>query len=165
MKKVLFLLLAAMILIPAVSAEASEKDISQSEIISYTEEIGEMYGICPEFIQAVIEKESLYDPTAENGGCIGLMQISSKWHKDRMARLGVTDLYDPYSNILVGTDYIAELYAEARAKGYGDDMYYVLMQYNMNTDTANTLWEAGNYSDYAISIADRAAELEAEHGK
>ena len=38
------------------------------------------------------------------------MQIIPRWSYDRMARLGVTDIYDPASNILVGIDILAEYY-------------------------------------------------------
>ena len=93
------------------------------------------------------------------------MQISRKWHTGRMEKLGVSDLNDPYSNILVGTDYLAELYDEAVNSGRGDDLYYVLMRYNLETSTANKRWSEGDYSDYAIEVAERAAELETEHGK
>ena len=37
------------------------------------------------------------------------MQVRRRWHEDRMARLGVTDLADPYGNFRVGCDYLAEL--------------------------------------------------------
>lgn len=102
-KIVLSISLLILVFINSVSISA-EGEFLPEEYIQYTEEIGEMYGICPEFIQAVIEHESGGDPRANNGICCGLMQIYPKYHKDRMARLGVTDLYDPYSNILVGTD-------------------------------------------------------------
>ena len=45
---------------------------------------GEEYGICPEMLMAMIEKESSGRPDVESGGCKGLMQISDRWHKDRM---------------------------------------------------------------------------------
>lgn len=48
---------------------------------------GEEYGICPELLMAMIEKESSGRPDVESGGCKGLMQISDRWHKDRMERL------------------------------------------------------------------------------
>ena len=48
---------------------------------------GEEYGICPELLMAMIELESSGRPDAESGGCKGLMQISDRWHKDRMERL------------------------------------------------------------------------------
>lgn len=137
----------------------------RKQIEKWTEEVGEKYNICPELIQAIIERESSCDPYAKNGSCLGLMQVSEKWHSGRMKKLGVTDLYDPYSNILVGTDYLAELFDEAIQSGRGDDLYYVLMRYNLKISTANSRWEDGDYSDYAIEVAERAAELEREHGK
>lgn len=164
-RKLSILLVAALISIPAISTNAQTISPPRSDIEAYTVEIGEKYNICPELIQAIIERESSYDPYAKNGNCIGLMQVSQRWNYDRMEELGVTDLYDPYSNILVGTDYLAELFDEAIQSGRGDDLYYVLMRYNLNTSTANSRWESGDYSDYAIEVSERAAELEREHGK
>ena len=37
------------------------------------------------------------------------MQIQERWHKDRMKRLGVTNLYDSEQNITVGCDILSEL--------------------------------------------------------
>lgn len=86
------------------------------------DEIGDQYGICPELIQAIVEKESNYNANAVSShGAIGLMQIIPRWNQYRMDRLGVTDLTDPYQNILCGTDLIAEL-----ADKY-EDLYLVLM--------------------------------------
>lgn len=164
-RKLSIFLIAILVFIPAISTSAQTKTPSRSDIEEYTVEIGEMYNICPELIQAIIERESDYDPYAENGNCIGLMQVSKKWHADRMKKLGVTNLYDPYSNILVGTDYLAELVDEAIQSGRGADFYYVLMRFNLKTSTANSRWDSGDYSDYAIEVSERAAELEREHGK
>ena len=75
-----------------------------------------------------------------------------------MERLGVEDLLDPYDNILIGTDFLAEL-----AQEYGD-LYAVLMYYNAGYDGLRD-WRAGKYSDYAIAVSERAAELERAHGK
>lgn len=165
-RKLSILLISVMFFIPVISTSAQTKSTPpRSDIEAYTVEIGEKYNICPELIQAIIERESSYDPYAKNGNCIGLMQVSQRWHADRMEELGVTNLYDPYSNILVGTDYLAELFDEAIQSGRGDDLYYVLMRYNLKTSTANSRWESGDYSDYAIEVSERAAELEREHGK
>ena len=124
-------------------------------------EIGEKYGICPELIQAIVEKESNYNENAVSShGAIGLMQVIPRWNQDRMDRLGVTDLTDPYQNILCGTDLISEL-----ADKY-EDLYLVLMCYNQGEyGGAIEQWENGHYSDYAVSIVERAAELEEAHGK
>jgi soluble lytic murein transglycosylase-like protein len=143
------------------STEATEGCISEAELIAITEEVGAMYDICPELLQALVERESTFYINATNGSCKGLAQISTRWHTDRMERLGVTDIYEPYGNILVAADYLRELFDERE----DDDVYYVLMRYNMAIDTANSLYAAGEITDYARSIVRRAAELERLHGK
>ena len=120
---------------------------------SYLEYVCEQKAICPELVQAIIETESHWDPEARNGDCVGLMQISEKWHQDRMERLGVTDLTDPYDNILVGVDYLQEL-----TRRYVDQAM-VLMIYNGDS-RAWKFWETGEMSEYARKILERAAELE-----
>lgn len=143
------------------STEAAEGCISEAELIAITEEVGAMYDICPELLQALVERESTFYINATNGNCKGLAQISTRWHTERMERLGVTDIYEPYGNILVAADYLRELYNERQ----DDDTYYVLMRYNMAIDTANQLYAAGEITDYARGIVKRAMELERLHGK
>lgn len=150
-------LLMAAVLTPVTTASAENdtwiSEEAQEQCITY----GEEYGICPELLMAIIEQESSGQAYAENGSCKGLMQVSEKWHKDRMERLGVTDIFE--DNVLVGTDYLSELFAE------NDDLYWVLMAYNGGIDYANRMYEAEKYSRYAVSIANRSAELERLHGK
>lgn len=69
------------------------------------------YGLDPALVIAVIWRESCYqvDAVGDAGQAIGLMQIQPRWHVERMDRLGVTDLADPRSNILVGCDILAEV--------------------------------------------------------
>lgn len=129
------------------------------EIQNYCIEIGEMYGICPELLMAIIEIESSGNPQAENKGCVGLMQISERYQTKRMEKLGVTDIHDPYGNILVGTDYIMELIEQN-----GDEISFVLDIYNGNSK-ANWYVENGNISRYADKILKRSAELERVHNK
>lgn len=125
---------------------------------SYCYEIGNQYNICPELLMAVIEKESSGKSNATNGGCVGLMQVSARWHKDRMLRLGATDLYCERDNILVAADYLSELFQKYK------DPSLVLDIYNGNS---KAMWnyENGVISDYAGYILDRASELERLHGK
>lgn len=120
----------------------------------YCAEIGEQYHICPELLVAMIEAESSGKADAANGKCTGLLQVNPAWHKTRMQRLGVSDLTDAYGNILVAADYLAELFAE------NEDLYLVLMKYNMPHYTAENYYNQGIYSEYAVNIAERAAELE-----
>lgn len=149
------------LLIPGLTVEAaaSEKKITEERLLEYTEEIGKQYGICPELLQAIAERESSLRIYATNGSCKGLMQISEKWHRDRLERLGVKDIYDAYGNILLAADYITELAED------NEDIYYVLMRYNMKKSTADKLYAAGEYTDYAVGIVERAEELERLHGK
>lgn len=42
-------------------------------------------------------------------GSTGYMQVLPKWHKERMRRLNVDNVENPYFNVLVGVDYLAEL--------------------------------------------------------
>ena len=136
-----------------VEARAEEKEAW----IDYIEIICQERGICPELVEAIIERESGWDPEAVNGDCIGLMQVSEKWHRERMERLGVTDLTDPYDNILVGVDYLSELSGKY-------EVGLALMIYNGDS-RAESLCRAGKTSDYATWILERSAELERLHGK
>lgn len=81
----------------------------------------------PELVFAVIEKESTYNPDliGDNGNSFGLMQIQYRWHTDRMKALDCTDLLNPYENVYVGIDILAELFDK-----YPNDINYVLMCYN-----------------------------------
>lgn len=143
------------------NTEVAEGYISEAELMEICEEAGTKYQICPELLQALVERESSGYIQATNGNRKGLAQISTRWHTERMERLGVTDIYEPRGNILVAADYLRELFDERE----DDDVYYVLMRYNMAIDTANELYAAGEITDYAIGITERAAELERAHGK
>lgn len=151
---ILVIAIALTIVVSTEAHNASEKAIVEN----YTIEIGQMYGICPELLQAIIESESGYQPNVVSDyGCVGLMQISPWAHQDRMNRLGVTDLTDPYQNILVGTDYIAELHQK-----YGDDLYCVLHAYHHGNALS---YDENNPEYYEEHIVERAEQLEREHKK
>ena len=150
---------AVTFVITFLSANGFEADTYISEEYqAYCEEIGEMYCVCPELLMAMIETESSGNPNATNGTCKGLMQVSEKWHSDRMKRLGVKDIYEPYGNILVATDYLMEL-----AEKY-EDIGLVLDVYNGNSKAMQNA-ENGVLSEYATKILGRAEMLERIHGK
>lgn len=59
---------------------------------------------------AVIEIESGYRWDARGqAGEVGYMQVIEKYHKDRMSKLNVDDLENPFQNVTVAVDYLAEL--------------------------------------------------------
>ena len=85
--------------------------VAQLEINDHIDKMAKRYGLNPNVIKALIEEESGWVASAEgdNGQSVGLMQIQERWHKDRMKRLGVNDLYDSEQNITVGCDILSEL--------------------------------------------------------
>jgi soluble lytic murein transglycosylase-like protein len=133
----------------------SNKPIDKNEIINnyvrdvcaaYNKDVDESEKIEPELIMSVIYHESRYDPKAKNGKCIGLMQVSTYWHQARAEKLGVTDFYDPHSNILLGVDYLSELLKDSK------DIRLALMYYSMKHIDALEMYKRGEISVYAKSV-------------
>jgi soluble lytic murein transglycosylase-like protein len=87
------------------------KAVAELEVENHIEKTAKRYGLDPRVIKELIKEESGWLSSAEgdDGESIGLMQIQEQWHKARMQRLGVTDLYDPKQNVKVGCDILAEL--------------------------------------------------------
>lgn len=74
-----------------------------------------LYGACLEFevpyelALAMIEQETNFKNIMGDGGkAYGYFQVWIKWHKDRMAQLGVTDLMDPEGNFRVALHFMRE---------------------------------------------------------
>ena len=111
---------------------------------------------------ALIETESgyRYDAIGDRGNSKGLMQIYEKFNKDRMERLGVRDLYNPYENMRVGVDVIKEIqdrYLESSGA------HCVLMVYNRGASGAKKLWDKEIYrTEYSRKILQRADEIKQE---
>lgn len=130
------------------------------QVVEYCANAGELYDISPEFLEAICWVESNCDPDAVNGSCKGIMQVSDRWHYDRMERLGVTSIFDEEGNILVATDYLRELFDT-----YGCDDALVLMVYNGDSkadDFANGKVEMSEYAKKVLTIA---SLLERANGK
>lgn len=143
---------------PATPAEPEVEyfDVPLSEDLQdYIFEVCEAYDIDPSIVVAVIWKESTYNASAmgDNGRAYGLMQVQPRWHRERIKRLGVTDLLDPYQNILVGVDYLAELYHNRGS------MKWALMAYNGGPDYANRMTKSGSVSGYAKAVLKKQGEL------
>ena len=130
-----------------------------AELQEYIIKKSEAHNINPALIFAIIEIESNYDILAEGDGGYsqGLMQISTKWHKDRMDKLGVTDLMDPYQNVRVGINILAEYAAKY------EDINFVLMSYNGGVSYAQNLVHNGIYStEYTEYVTRRMQELDCD---
>lgn len=65
----------------------------------------------PYIALAVMETESQYNPDVQSSaGAVGLMQVIPKYHARRAEKYGLTDIWDPYANIIAGVDFLNELY-------------------------------------------------------
>jgi len=114
--------------------------------------------IDPAIVLAVIETESRYDVDAmgDAGKAYGLMQIHPRWHGERIERLMANDLLDPYQNVAVGIDYLAELIAY-----YDGNVEMALIGYNAGIVGAEEGWfSVGRYSsDYSRKVLTSAEKL------
>ena len=85
------------------------------------------YGISTNVVMGCIRTESNFQTQimGDKGKAYGLMQVQKQWHRARMKKVGATNLLDPYDNVAVGIDYLAELY-----KIYNGNWHKALMAYN-----------------------------------
>ena len=116
----------------------------------------EEHHIDPAVVISIIDAESDFDADAigDNGASFGLMQIQARWHRERMDKLGVTNLLDPYQNVKVGVDYLAEL-----LDSYDGNVAKALIAYNAGQLGAYKYYfSSGVYSnDYSEEVL---AEIE-----
>lgn len=145
------------------NCQITASSTEQCELLDLTEEVGQIYGICPELLQSIIFYESSYRADAECGGCKGLMQINESTHSDRIKRIKAeyrisNNIFNPRLNVLVGADYLAELFEEY------EDVGLVLMIYHGESKAIQNA-DNGKLSSYAKKILIKSEEEEREHGK
>lgn len=118
------------------------------ELQDYIWELCDEYHVSRTLVYAIIQRESQFDPNTigDNGASYGLMQVQPLWHEDRMELLNCNDLFDPYQNVRVGIDYLAELVKT------GKSISWVLMAYNGGRSYADEMQEAGQVSQYAKDV-------------
>ena len=142
------------VLVPVASYPVPLDDDFQLFVIRLCEE----HHIDPAIVFAMIDRESDFnaDCIGDNGASFGLLQIQTQHHKDRMDKLGVTDLFDPYQNVTVGVDYLAEL-----IDYYDGNVEMALMAYNAGQTGAYNYWfSAGVYSnDYSREVMETSEIL------
>ena len=149
-KQLVCSIIASMILCGSVFAGQFDRQANDA----YINEVSMQYNLEPSLVKAVIDTESCWEEQAlSSSGCMGLMQISPRWHYDRMERLGVTDLNDGRQNILVGCDLLAELISN-----YGD-VGFSLMVYNQGYKSAKQSFDTSGYSSYAQKVLGKMSEF------
>jgi soluble lytic murein transglycosylase-like protein len=151
---------------PVVEEPPPEENPVHEDIPSDSETQALLYQACDEtgipyeLALAVIWQETNFQNIIGDGGdSIGYMQVQPRWHSDRMERLGVTDLSDPYSNFLVGCDYLAELIGKNRG------LEWALHAYNGGPTYANNMAKAGKTSQYVNNVLNYMNILKTEDFK
>lgn len=130
------------------------------ELLDHISGLSADYEIPVELVLAVIEKESSFNEKAVSAvGAKGLMQIIPEYHKDRMKRLGCSNLFDPKQNVTVGVDFLAELIEKN-----GGNLNKALTAYNFGQNGANKLFfsKGKESSYYSRSVLETAEKIKGE---
>jgi len=97
---------------------------ASSDLHTQIDTVAKEFDIERTLILSVVKRESQCSQTAlGSSDDRGLMQVIPKWHHDRMAKLGATDLFDPMQNLRVGTHFLMSL-------GAADAPHAALVFYN-----------------------------------
>lgn len=108
------------------------------DLQDYIRELCNENGIPMSLVIAIIDVESQFDPDAiSSTDDYGLMQINKSNH-GWLRTHGVTDVFDPYQNVLGGIIILSQCYNENMSKA--------LMGYNLGLSSASKLWDKGVYS-------------------
>lgn len=110
---------------------------------------------------AITEVESGYKWDAYcSEGSQGYMQVNVKWHEDRMDKLNVDNVKNPYFNVMVAVDYLAEL------QGRFDTEAEVLTAYNYGvTGAYKHVWNKGlTETKYSKAVQQAKQRIEKQLG-
>lgn len=93
------------------------------------QEASQKYGVSVDLLKAIGKQESNFNPNATSrSGAQGVMQLMP----GTAASLGVTDAYDPYQNIMGGSEYISKMLTK-----YNGDVSLALAAYNAGSNNVD----------------------------
>lgn len=127
----------------------------------FTYIICQQNGVDYALVLAIMEVESGYKWDAYcSEGSQGYMQVNVKWHEDRMDKLNVDNVENPYFNIMVAVDYLAEL------QGRFDTEAEVLTAYNYGvTGAYKHVWNKGlTETEYSKAVQQAKQRIEKQLG-
>lgn len=131
--------------------------LTEASIRSISECVGQETGVSPILLQAIAWGESRYKPDIKSDlGAIGVCQIMPEKHAERLIALGITDLTNPYQNMVASADYIKDI----ENSKYGHDKNFVIMAYKSGISGATKRYEKGSLTTYVTYINDKIIELE-----
>jgi soluble lytic murein transglycosylase-like protein len=121
------------------------------EYIEICDAMEEKYNVSSCLLIAIIQTESGCNPKViSTEGCVGLCQIHPCNNPDNK------NLYDPYTNIEIGTQVLLSFAEQSEG-----DLYLTLMRYHGESN-AYTKWENNKYSSYSKKIIELAKAIENE---
>lgn len=127
----------------------------EPELQEHIAQLCDSYGVDMPLVLAIIGQESNYnaDAVGDEGNSLGLMQIQPQHHKQRMDKLGVMDLSDPYQNVEVGIDLLAELMGENKGTEWA------VTAYNAGAGTADYHKTIGTRTEYVEGVMKLMEEI------
>lgn len=148
------------------AAEAAPVPESEMTYEEMFQEIAPQYGLDWRLLAELAYQESRMNPLAlGRDNDMGLMQIVPATWQEWAPKVGVSDPFDPYSNVLVGAAYLAYVRDYSLAQGYSEE-YWALIGYNWGPDNLRQLFENnGGFNEvpdkqrlYALTILQARAE-------
>jgi soluble lytic murein transglycosylase-like protein len=146
-----------------IPARAVGTEITYEEMF---QEIAPQYGLDWQLLAQVAYQESGLNPKAVGkDGDTGLMQIIPSTWDEWAPKVGVSDPFDPYSNVQVAAAYLAFLRKHFTEMGYPEDRW-MLVAYNWGPNNLRRLLEDGGGWDqvpekrrrYALRILQSASD-------
>lgn len=96
-------------LVTAVTNRFRIREELARHIVSQADIAAKQEGLPVALVLAVIARESSFDPSAVNNQDVGLMQVNTRWHADKIEKAGgIKALFNPGTNIRLGTRILAQ---------------------------------------------------------
>lgn len=128
--------------VPVKSALGLSEDLE-----GFIEQAAEYYNLPSDLVRAVIWVESRGVTTADNGLCVGLMQLNRDYADTFMQATGALNITEPRYNIVCGCWWLSELLEWADGE---EDL--ALMAYNLGQSKARKNWNNGVVTSYAVNV-------------
>lgn len=121
----------------------------EDELQLYIVRLCEEHHIDPAVVMGMAQRESQFtaDAIGDGGDALGMWQVQPRWHQDRMDKLEVTDLLDPYQCVTVAVDFLSELLDK-----YDGDIEKALTAYNQGSFK-------GVVSNYAKAVIENSENI------
>lgn len=137
--------------------EPAVTDLTYEEMFK---RIGAQYAIDWRLLASVAYQESTLNPLAVGkDGEMGLMQILPTTWDEFAPEVGVSEPFDPYSNVQVGAAYLNYLRGYLVSQSYSEE-YWTLVAYNWGPQNMRKLMQqGGNWGDVPPSRQDYAYKI------